>query len=222
MKTCISLISLCLIVLLAGAGLCATESYSYDIPMAATGWTQDIVLPQFNTALGTLNSITLSLNGSILGSFRFENTGSSSGTPTLTTSSLLTIKRLDGTTLLEANPVASITETVGPYDGITNFEGTSGRTYNNQPASDSVVLNLLPSSSDFSLFTGTGNLTLPVSTSGSSWVTGGGNLAVLFLCDTGASGTVIYDYTPVPEPSGIIAMLAGLTGLAGVVARRRK
>ena len=223
MKTSVCLISLCLIVLLVGAGQCATESHSYDIPLDRMSWTQDIVLPQFNAALGTLNSINLILNGFIVGSIKFENTSTSSpNTPTLTINSLLTLKHPGGSTLLQANPIITHTETVSIYDGTLDYGGASGRTYNSLNASDEVSLTILPTSSDFSMFMGTGGLLFPVSSSGTSRVSGGGNLAAMFLCDAGASGTVVYNYDPVPEPSSMIAMLVGLTGLVGFAVRRRK
>ena len=44
-----------------------TMSYTASVPLTATDWATSLSFPQFNPSLGTLNSVTLSLDGHIGG-----------------------------------------------------------------------------------------------------------------------------------------------------------
>jgi len=182
-------------------------------------------VPQFNTALGTLNSVQLTLTPDLTGSgVQIYNPNNSVGT------------------LFTAGYFADST---GGYSGtvsIASIAGLSGSwmtgTYTQQfalaapPSFTTYVLSGLTvpgSGSPVTLteasvtpFEGVGNYSL-VDTAGASWdaiTTGPISDFVGAYCMAGGSLNVVYNYTAVPEPSTIGLVVVGLQGALGI--RRRK
>ena len=216
------LASVCLLMLsLAFSAEAATLSYSDDIPLSRLAWTSSVLLPKFDPSKGILNSATFTLDGHIEAFVKYENKSLDPATISVDLNTLMSLQRPDSSNIVQISPLIQVADMVPAYDGTLDFDGDSGETY------DDIILDVsnnyaITSPSDLALFAGLGSITLPVVTTGRSSFSGGGNLVLQYNTYASAAATVIYDYTPVPEPSGIIAMLAGLTGLAGVVARRRK
>lgn len=200
----------------------AVISFNNSIGVTETDWSEVLRFNKFDTKLGTLNSIKFDLSGVVSGAGFAENRGSSATKVTLTLGSTIELTRPDGTTLVVANPVFDQIYSLGRYDRVLDFAGTSGIHTGEVQASRAESF-LSSSASDFALFSGKGFIELGLSALGTSFAKGPGNVTTGF--DTFASGAVqvSYDYTPfaeVPEPATLATLLAGL-GLIGAVRRRR-
>ncbi|WP_229256232.1 choice-of-anchor E domain-containing protein [Duganella fentianensis] len=198
---------------------------SYDVSKASTvtNWTDSLSVSKFDSKLGNLNSITFQLGGSVSGAGRSESLDAAASTVTLSLSSLLTLTRPDGTTIVVTNPVFSNAYSLTAFDGAIDFAGTSGAA-TGAVSSSHTETKISTSASDFALFSqaGGGSLTLSLRAAGLSNASGAGNLISQFNTEAGGNLKVTYDYTaaaPVPEPE-TYAMLIGGLGLLGLVRRR--
>jgi hypothetical protein len=223
---CLSLFVFTTAILTAGSAGAATFSVSGGVSGIGT---QSFSVNQFNASLGTLNSVTILQNTFGSGKVFLENTTSAAVTVSYSLSASATLLGA-----LTVNSLSAIipaffptnnpfnTASLSPYDGITDFNGTSGRTYQSQ------TLNASPSSSlvnaaSLSLFQGNGQVTLSVdlSGSGSAFAPPSGFKGVSqFSTNLNANYTITYDYTPVPEPSTVLGML--ITGAFGLTFYRKK
>lgn len=203
----------------------AVISFSSNIGMQETDWSESLRLNKFDTKLGTLQSVQFDLSGVLQGSGEAENKSSKAAKVTITLGSELTLTRPDGSTLVITNPLFNRDFNFTGYDRSTDFAGTSGtRTGIIEVSdSDSFITSL---ASDLALFSalGGGFIDLGLSATGHSQATGSGNMSSNFENSASASATVIYTYAPlvveVPEPATLATMIAGL-GLMGAVRRRR-
>lgn len=203
----------------------AVISFSSNIGMQETDWSESLRLNKFDTKLGTLQSVQFDLSGVLQGSGEAENKSSKAAKVTITLGSELTLTRPDGSTLVITNPLFNRDFNFTGYDRSTDFAGTSGtRTGMIEVSdSDSFITSL---ASDLALFSalGGGFIDLGLSATGHSQATGSGNMSSNFENSASASATVIYTYAPlvveVPEPATLATMIAGL-GLMGAVRRRR-
>ncbi len=181
-------------------------------------------IPKFNAALGTLTSISFTLNGNLTATQKFENGDDVSSTITVTTTGTMTLQRPDTTTLVITIPTVQNTATVGPFDGNINFAGTSGITFSPKVGTLSNT-QVYSGASDLALFTGSGNITLPVLATGSSGGTGAANVTIQASLTGQASASVTYTYSvaTVPEPSTYGAIGAvSVVGFLGYRRARRK
>lgn len=219
-----------ILIALACTGLFAATSahasvISYDVSKASTvtNWTDALSVNKFDSSLGTLNSITFQLGGSVAGTGRAESLDAAASTITLSLSSLLTLTRPDGSTIVVTNPVFSNSYGVTAFDGVIDFSGKSG-VATGAVSSSHTESKVTTSASDFALFSqaGGGTINLSLQASGLSSASGAGNLISQFSTSAAGDLKVSYDYTaaaPVPEPE-TYAMLIGGLGLLGLVRRR--
>jgi hypothetical protein len=184
----------------AAAGWAATVSHSASLPLAPTNWTASMSFPRFDTQLGCLDSVCFSLNGHVQGQAKFESQDGSPATVTMNLSSTVTLQRPNGTTLVVTIPLAATSDNVTAYDGINDYGGTSGRTYSALSA-DKVEGSCTSAPADLALFSGAGNIVLPVLATGSSIGNGGGNLYLQFSTDASSGAQVTYHYSDCPVPA---------------------
>ena len=194
-------------------------TYTDSIPMLQTNWSESVTIPKFNPAeipdfdpvLGSLDSIIFTLTGNIDGRAGFESRDNSTSTVTLDLSAIIRLQRPDSSDIWFSTPTVTRTDSVDPFDDIIDFAGDSGRTYENLIGS---MTGSLTSSipSDLILFTGSGNITLPVTAKGVTGGTGAGNLVLFFETKASADVEVAYEYT-IPEPVTILFLAFGFLAL---------
>lgn len=226
MKKFVLLVSGLLLVQFAAVGMASADSVTYNgaIVLTKTNWNSSITIPKFDATLGTLTSIQFSLAGHVEGSAKFESLDAAPATVTMDLSAMLKLQRPDLSTLVVTIPVVSTLDNVTAFDGVIDFGGTSGRTYPDLSA-DKTESAASSAPGDLVLFTATflgENITLPVVATGASSGSGAGNLVLQFGTFASADASVTYFYDPIPEPSSLLALLAGVGGLAGAISFRRK
>lgn len=216
-----SLISLSTLGSAASAG---TLSFSDSIPMTHTDYSELVSLPMFDSSQGILNSVELKLEGMVEGDVFFENQSNLSASITTALGSSIELQNPDATTLLlEVLPLVTTTTNVTAYDGVVDFAGTSGKTFlgETMSANKSALFN---DASNLALFTGSGNIDLPVLAVGKSEITGPGNLSDQFNNLAAAKVTVTYNFTTqqeVPESSAILGMSAAVAVIGSFASKRR-
>lgn len=217
-----ALLTLALVALLAASASAATVTYGpSDTGLLTTNWATTVSLQKFDPALGTLNSIKFILDGHVEGTAKFESQDAEPSVVTMDLAAILKLQRPDLSTLVVTIPVVSTLDNPSAWDGVDDFAGTSGKTYNGLTGDDSNSVTTT-SAADKALFTGLGSIILPTMGSGASTGSGAGNLLLQFETKASAAAWVTYDYTPVPEPSSLIALMSGIGGLMGFAIRRRR
>ena len=204
-----------LVGLLSAPAAANTITYTDSIALDTTNWSDTVSIPKFNPTFGTLDSIKYTLTGHVEGTAKFENQDGAAATITMDLSSILKLQRPDLTTIVISVPVASTSDDVAAYDGVLDYAGTSGKTYSN--LSNDLSENVTSSTAaDIALFTGTGDIVMPVLATGASTGSGSGNLVLQFATAASANVEVVYTYT-VPEPTTM-----GLLSLGGLALIRRR
>ncbi len=210
----------------AGVANAASLSYNRTTTFAVTD-IKDLPLSiqQFDSSLGTLNSVYLDFTGDLTGNAGFENTGSGEA--------IITVKLRAEIDLANANfdlappfpifPESDETYTVTAFDGIVDFGGTSGMTVAGLTATGSIPTITFTDAADLAVFTGTGYLDFLFSAIAESGVTGSGNMASFVTTLAKANLTVTYNYDDlqtVPEPSALLGI--GLFAGIGVLSQRKQ
>ncbi|MBM3883817.1 MAG: choice-of-anchor E domain-containing protein [Verrucomicrobia bacterium] len=195
-----------------------------SVPSSPINWTvSGLTLPQFNPALGTLTAVTLSLSGSFNnGAARVENLNPLSDSWINANVNVLVnlYKFAESSAAVWVSPAAIAGSFhASTYDGVTDYGGTSGKTWSGLAASASSAWSssLAP---DLAMFTGTG--TVPLKAEAIGFITAsisGGNADLKFTSNGSADASVTYEFIPIPEPE-TYAALAGL-GLLGFAGWRR-
>lgn len=199
----------------------ATLSVSQAISSTTTNWEESVSLQQFNSALGALNSVTVTLEGVVNGEAGAENLGKATRDVTLKLEALVSASTAALGSIVDTLPVVSETHSLSAYDGNTDFGGTSGVStgLHTSNETNSVILTGM----DMDEFIGVGLVNFIVAALGSSEVSGGGNMLSYFTTKASAFLKVEYDYTVAPVPLPVAApMLIAALGLMGFASRRRK
>jgi len=196
-------------------------SYTDNINLQTTNWDNNVEIPKFDSSLGTLNWIEFTLKGHVEGTAKFENEDAQPATVVMSLQAIMKLNRPDNTLLVTTIPLAPTSDSVTAYDGVTDYAGTSGKTYDNLTGDKTESFTSF-NPSDFALFTGTDNIILPVFASGASTGSGAGNLALKFTTSGSAGVEVTYDYDLIPEPATMSLVAAGVLGGLAALRRRRK
>jgi len=198
----------------AGAAQAATVTQSVALVEEVTEIAQSFSFNKFDSALGTLNSVSITLDGAATSSASFIN--SAAQDQNFAFSSTLSLF-LSGAGLNEQLDLALFN-----YPRTLTAVGTTDLGTVN--AADSLSV----SAADLAAFIGTGTTSLLCESGVSNTQNGGGgNITVTQATTAGCGITVVYDYTvaapppaPIPEPASMALIGLGALGLAAV--RRRK
>jgi hypothetical protein len=174
-------------------------THSTSIPLSSTNWSHVALLPRFNTALGTLEGVSVSLSGHIEGTARYENLDQSSATITINFTADLKVRRPDtNAVLLSSTPAFHQVDQAAAFDGTIDFAGPSGETLStiSSTANSTFVPPFPLNAMDQALFVGAGNAVFTASATGLSSGMGSGNLIVGFTQLASAVLSVTYTYTP--------------------------
>ncbi|MBS1825001.1 MAG: PEP-CTERM sorting domain-containing protein [Acidobacteria bacterium] len=183
--------------------------------LATTNWAGNVTVPKFDPTLGNLQSVSVTLKGSLDGDIQIESLDAAPTTITSTLLATITLTRPDTSTIVVVIPQVQLIDNVTAFDGNIDFGGGSGRTYANQGGSASSTHVSPPPISDLALFSGVGNIVLPIGAVASSGATGAGNLLALIRTRAGAEVEVTYTFDDgVPEPATFVLIGGGLIGLA--------
>ena len=220
MKKLVTICSLAIVVMFCASANATLVTYSWSQANSSTNWTQSFALQQFNPGMGTLNSVTLTLNGILDQTLKYENMdgagqyvkyffSSENEDKTRCEYSLSFTGGSLGTTIYNAPSYINIPT----YDGTLDYAGTSGATheFNLTQSANNVYID-----GGMSPFVGTGSVAFNASATGWMVVTySGGNMSLAPNTLAGANVTVAYDYT-IPEPATM-----ALLSLGGLLLRRK-
>ena len=219
-----------IIALALAAGLSASSyaAISYQsVTNTVNGVGTTFHFSQFNSALGTLNSVTFSILSSVdSGSFFVQNNIGTSAT-VRTPHDFLTVTDNQGSGAGYAgNNKALVTTPTTGVDGYT-LAGNTSETFTVTPVSLIGVgpVNSVLSSAFFAAYTGTGLVSFNAAKDPSVSISGGSISFDMSGVDNSTAMSLTYDYTtaPVPEPSQVAASILLIAGIAGfVIVRRRK
>lgn len=205
--------------LVAGTAMSAaaqtqTVCFSGQIPLQPTNWSSSVSIPKFDPNLGTLQSISFQLTGNVQGTARAESLDAAPTIVNTSFSANITLTRPDNTPIVVTLPLANFSDSFTAFDNVLDFAGTSGTTHSGINVTDTQSQTSPPPASDLVLFTGPGNIVLPVTAQGSSLATGAGNLITQFTTDASADVQVCYTFLPNTPPSlncpGTLAATAGV------------
>ncbi len=193
-----------LLLLTPTAALAATDTQSATVPPTDTDFIETLGVAQFDPQLGTLQSATVTLEGTVVGTMELENTSTSSpsvGTMQLSASFALTqAAGGDLANLDAALPTTEQTFSLTTFDGSVDFAGGSGVSIPAH-ASDSVT-HTVDDAASLAGFIGTSTVGFVVEAVGTSYAIGDtGNIASNFISDASASVTVEYEYVPAGLPA---------------------
>lgn len=222
----------------ANAQVVNTICFEDAIPLTQTNWgpggpPSPLEVPMFDTSLGTLTSISITFGGEVISSFDVDNESpQTESVGTATAQSRLRLFDPSNNEILVVTP-ASAAVAFGPLavdeatDGNGDFAGPDATTLADVAGSGSENL-ILTDAGSLALFSGAGNIALPVEARAQSFVEENtGNFASLILTSASANLEVCYTYTTVPqqevpEPGAWAVMGIGLVTGLGMLRRLRK
>lgn len=198
-------------------------TFTDSIPADTTNWSKSVSIPKFDPSLGTLNTVAYEIDGVVDSSFQVESLDAAPAVVTATSSGTISLLRPDLSTLVVVLPAASQTFNATAFDGTIDFGGTSGHDFGVISASATNSAIAPPPVSDLALFTGLGNIVLPVTATATSSGSGAGNLLTQIHTQAAANVKVTYDYTgnAVPEPGSMALLGTGLLPLLGLLRRKQ-
>lgn len=195
----------------------ANAALSFSNAEQTTEISQTGFLDLFDSNLGTLTGVTLTLNGSETTTITLTNNAAQNQSVIADgTVKLFFSSNLAGLTF--ANPLMSLSATTG------FVTLAPGATQSFGPLTDTDTVALTPLASLFSV-SGGGQFSITCeSLSGIALTGGGGNVASTQATTAACGASIAYDYTPttnrVPEPASMALVGLGMMGLAAI--RRRK
>lgn len=193
---------LVLVSCLLPSSICAADQLcvTANAPLSATPWNTSVSVPRFDPAYGALNAVTVEVTGFIQGEARLESTAPHPLTINTYFSANVDVLRPDMSFIASAAPTQAFGDSLGAFDGIIDYRGTSGFTHIGITAT-ATGSSALAAVADIGLFSGpygaAGIILLPISASNTSYIQPSLGLNPLFVQDASAIVRVCYDYTAI-------------------------
>ena len=199
-------------------------SYTNSLSASPTDWTQNIGLRKFNPALGTLDSIQVTIQSGMTTVLQVTNYSHSASEGTAITQLKLNLSTGSYSLFDATHPALTLLSPDFDYTLSGSSATSSGSLY----SFGSVTGKLLTDSPTLSAFAGSGSVSISVSTSTLTYLANdGGNTASSQTTSASLGAIVTYGFTsatfppaPTPEPSTLALLGAGLAGLTGWAGRR--
>lgn len=147
---------------------------------------------KFDPSFGTLQAVEIKMNGRIVSTIRLENLDDESAAVSGTVSGNLLLSGAGFNLNVNTTGNAAISQSLGAYDGSTDYAGRSGVALNNRTATGSNTQTLTGSA--MNAFVGSGTLDLSFLAQATTQASGGGNLMANIANLGGASVTITYKY----------------------------
>ncbi|WP_149989196.1 MULTISPECIES: choice-of-anchor E domain-containing protein [Microcystis] len=205
----------------SGAANAATLTYSFTNAEQSTEINQTNTLSKFDSSLGTLTGVALTLSGRATQNFSGVNTVNTTQTASITSMAYLSFTFSDGITITNPDN-GDPAFTFSSSSGSQTYSANQTRNFGPYTPSSSKVYNFpATGNSALSNFLGAAGSTFSVTCTSMSGLTvmgGGGNITASQSTTAGCGASVQYTYTPasppltIPEPSGVL----GIFAVAGV------
>ena len=177
------------------------QQSSTAVPLTTTDWTQTVTVPQFNTTLGTLQSVTVASNWTTFQSLSIVNQDTSTEYVYIDDSVSVAVTLPDGVTTLNGKGpdlIGGSKDTSGNPTGALTVSGTGATISQGPLTAQSTTTSTTITGSALAAYQGTGTVAFAaVGTGISSEVDSGGNILFNVTQQAGVTITVTYTYTPV-------------------------
>lgn len=195
----------------------ATSTQTLNVATTLTDWSEVLAFDQFDSSLGTLTSVEITLSGTATTSIFLDNQaeGASEGT----VSTRVRWRLSDPSSLIGTPTGNKINMFLPDIDGAF-YSLASGEEITLGEFTDFAVWNqTFTGGSVLTEFTGVGTIGLTLSTlTGTVLENEGGNTTAVQTTTANGTVTVVYTYETVPEPT--TALLVGVSGAFLLLARR--
>lgn len=186
------------LVYLAAHATAGQVCHTLTVPLTSTDYDVEIAIPRFDTALGTLQSITVSLDVESIAASQVESIDATSFVGDVVPGVLARVKASNGTILASATAYEAWPHTLPSYDGTLDFAGASGETTPSTALPDAVGSGSTGDSGILTLYAGTPGNPGPsgtrVSVASIGTVTGVGDVVITFSSQASVTVTVCFVY----------------------------
>ncbi len=174
--------------------------HTVAVPTTATTFDVEIAIPRFDTAFGTLQSVSVTFTVTASAASQLESVGSTPYVGTLIPGVSAVVKASDSTPLASGSTTSSSAQSLGAYDGTLDYGGLSGVTIpstalpelaGSGSSTDSGVLDLYAGTPGSPGLSGT-----RVRVEGIGTFSGTGSAVASFTTQASVSVTVCYTYEP--------------------------
>lgn len=202
----------------AGMAWADTETHQGSFGPQSTNWIEAFDVPQFDTQGGTrvLDCVEIFLKGTVSGSASAESLDAEPALISLNLQATISLS-MGMTQLAVVIPVANTLFNAAAFDGVIDFGGASGASFQSLMQMDQTTTTLT-APGDLAPWIGNGVVGLTGDAGGQSFGSGAGNLVTIFMTDAAMEFEVTYSFTLVPTPGAMA--LAGVAGLVGLRRRR--
>ena len=175
-------------------GTLATPLQQWAISDAVAGWSQNVTFAQFDPTLGTLLDVRVGLTGDVSGSVSVESLEQVASWLTASLPGRITVTGPGGGVITSVAPAIFVSDSLGAFDGTTDYAGPSGAILGGLSDQQSAVAAYRPDATELAQFVGGGSVTLSVGSWAGLNAAGPANLQMLASTDVGATITLQYDY----------------------------